>query len=42
LPGRRVLVENAGDPDFNGVYHCTDANGNVSKHTYRADRGVSA
>jgi hypothetical protein len=32
LPGRRVLVENAGDPEYNGVYYCTDANGNVSKH----------
>jgi len=28
LPGRRVLVTNAGDPDYNGVYHCTDCNGN--------------
>ena len=28
LPGRRVLVTNAGDPEYNGVYYCTDCNGN--------------
>jgi len=31
LPGRRVLVEHADDPEFNGVYYATDANGNVRK-----------
>jgi hypothetical protein len=25
---RRIIVTNAGDADFNGVYHCTGANGN--------------
>ncbi len=28
LPKRRVLVTNAGDPEYNGVYYCTDCNGN--------------
>jgi hypothetical protein len=28
LPRRRVIVTNAGDPDYNGVYYCTDSNGN--------------
>mmetsp|Transcript_28239 Transcript_28239/g.30412 ORF Transcript_28239/g.30412 Transcript_28239/m.30412 type:complete len:449 (+) Transcript_28239:68-1414(+) len=28
LPGRRVLVEHADDPEFNGIYYATDANGN--------------
>ena len=28
LPGRKVLVTNAGDPEYNGVYYCTDCNGN--------------
>jgi len=25
---RRVLVTGAGDPDYNGIYHCTGSNGN--------------
>lgn len=25
---RRVMVTNAGDPEYNGVYHCTSHNGN--------------
>ena len=28
LPRRRVLVTNSGDPEYNGVYYCTDCNGN--------------
>eukprot|EP00536_Pseudo-nitzschia_multiseries_P006376 jgi/Psemu1/192896/e_gw1.134.5.1 len=28
LPGRRVLVENSGDPEYNGVYYCTEYNSN--------------
>ena len=28
LLGRRVLVTNAGDPEYNGVYFCTGSNGN--------------
>lgn len=28
LLSRRVLVTNAGDPDYNGVYFCTGSNGN--------------
>jgi hypothetical protein len=28
LPSRRILVTNAGDPEYNGVYYCTDCNGN--------------
>jgi hypothetical protein len=28
LLGRRVLVTNAGDPEYNGVYYCTNSNGN--------------
>ncbi|GAX14389.1 hypothetical protein FisN_11Hu152 [Fistulifera solaris] len=28
LPGRKVLVTEAGDPEYNGVYFCTGCNGN--------------
>lgn len=28
LLGRRVLVTNAGDPEYNGIYFCTGSNGN--------------
>eukprot|EP00537_Pseudo-nitzschia_pungens_P009229 CAMPEP_0172380248 /NCGR_PEP_ID=MMETSP1060-20121228/70341_1 /TAXON_ID=37318 /ORGANISM="Pseudo-nitzschia pungens, Strain cf. cingulata" /LENGTH=667 /DNA_ID=CAMNT_0013108001 /DNA_START=498 /DNA_END=2502 /DNA_ORIENTATION=- len=28
MPGRRVLVEDSGDPEFNGVYYCTEYNSN--------------
>lgn len=28
LPRRRVIVSNCGDPEYNGVYFCTGANGN--------------
>jgi len=28
LLGKRVLVTNSSDPDYNGVYYCTDCNGN--------------
>jgi hypothetical protein len=28
LLGRRIIVTNAGDPEYNGVYYCTNANGN--------------
>lgn len=28
LLGRRILVTNAGDPEYNGLYYCTSANGN--------------
>ena len=28
LPKRRIIVSNCGDSDYNGVYYCTDVNGN--------------
>jgi hypothetical protein len=28
LLSRRILVTNAGDPEYNGVYFCTSSNGN--------------
>ncbi|CAB9523658.1 expressed unknown protein [Seminavis robusta] len=28
LLGRRVIVTNAGDPEYNGIYFCTGSNGN--------------
>jgi hypothetical protein len=28
LLGRRIVVTDAGDPEYNGVYYCTNANGN--------------
>ena len=28
LPRRKILVTNAGDPEYNGIYYCTNCNGN--------------
>lgn len=28
LPSRRILISQAGDPEYNGVYFCTGSNGN--------------
>ena len=28
LLGRRLIVSNAGDPEYNGIYYCTTCNGN--------------
>jgi len=44
LLGRRVVVTNAGDPEYNGIYYCTNANGNgfvFTKPRYPIQRSSS-
>ena len=43
LPRQRVLVTNAGDPEYNGVYYCIDCNGNgfvFAKPRFSSNRGI--